>query len=168
MTSCRVAVLSVHTSPLELPGSGDAGGMNVYIREVAAEMARRGVQSDIFTRRTDPDEPERARLGRVLHRPSSLPGEIEARPQRVPLVVVPRQRIDRRAEPGNLFAHERVLARRGVVGEVAGTPRVTGIWAVPAHEMIYASAAGNHEVVGIDEQTLKITVDTNAKTATVN
>src|SRR5438067_1243942 len=44
-----------------------------------------------------------------------------------------------------------------VVGEVAGTPRVTGIWAVPAHEMIYASAAGNHEVVGIDEQTLKIT-----------
>jgi D-inositol-3-phosphate glycosyltransferase len=57
-TSCRVAVLSVHTSPLELPGSGDAGGMNVYIREVAAEMARREVRSDIFTRRTDPGEPE--------------------------------------------------------------------------------------------------------------
>ena len=55
--SCRVAVLSVHTSPLELPGSGDAGGMNVYIREVAEEMARRGVRSDIFTRRTHPDEP---------------------------------------------------------------------------------------------------------------
>ncbi len=55
--SCRVAVLSVHTSPLELPGSGDAGGMNVYIREVAEEMASRGVRSDIFTRRTDPDEP---------------------------------------------------------------------------------------------------------------
>jgi D-inositol-3-phosphate glycosyltransferase len=57
-TSCRVAVLSLHTSPLEAPGSGDAGGMNVYIREVAAEMARRGVASDIFTRRTDPDAPE--------------------------------------------------------------------------------------------------------------
>lgn len=56
-SSCRVAVLSVHTSPLEPPGSGDAGGMNVYIREVAAEMARRGVRSDIFSRRTDPDEP---------------------------------------------------------------------------------------------------------------
>jgi D-inositol-3-phosphate glycosyltransferase len=55
--SCRIAVLSVHTSPLELPGSGDAGGMNVYIREVAIEMARRGVRSDIFTRKTDPDEP---------------------------------------------------------------------------------------------------------------
>ncbi|MEX2393875.1 MAG: glycosyltransferase, partial [Actinomycetota bacterium] len=58
MASCRVAVLSLHTSPLELPGSGDAGGMNVYIREVAIEMARRGVRSDIFTRRDDPDEPE--------------------------------------------------------------------------------------------------------------
>ena len=44
-----------------------------------------------------------------------------------------------------------------VVAEVAGTPRVTGIWAVPAHHMVYASAAGNHEVVGIDDQTLKIT-----------
>ena len=60
--SCRIAVLSVHTSPLELPGSGDAGGMNVYIREVAIEMARRGVRSDIFTRRTDPDEPDVQRL----------------------------------------------------------------------------------------------------------
>jgi D-inositol-3-phosphate glycosyltransferase len=56
--SCRIAVLSVHTSPLELPGSGDAGGMNVYIREVAIEMAGRGVRSDVFTRRTDPDEPD--------------------------------------------------------------------------------------------------------------
>jgi len=56
--SCRIAILSVHTSPLELPGSGDAGGMNVYIREVAAELARRNVRSDVFTRRTSEDEPD--------------------------------------------------------------------------------------------------------------
>lgn len=43
-----------------------------------------------------------------------------------------------------------------VVGEVNGTPRVTGIWVVPAHHKVYASAAGNHEVVAIDDQTLKI------------
>lgn len=55
--TCRVAVLSVHTSPLELPGTGDAGGMNIYIREVAAEMARRKVLSDIYTRRISDDEP---------------------------------------------------------------------------------------------------------------
>ena len=44
-----------------------------------------------------------------------------------------------------------------VVAEVIGTPRVTGILAVPPHHTVYASAAGSHELVGIDEQTLKIT-----------
>ena len=46
----RVAVLSVHTSPLDQPGSGDSGGMNVYIREVAARLVERGVRVDLFTR----------------------------------------------------------------------------------------------------------------------
>jgi D-inositol-3-phosphate glycosyltransferase len=48
----RVAVLSVHTSPLEQPGTGDAGGMNVYIVQTALRMARRGVDVEIFTRAT--------------------------------------------------------------------------------------------------------------------
>jgi D-inositol-3-phosphate glycosyltransferase len=48
----RAAVLSVHTSPLEQPGTGDAGGMNVYIVEVARRLARAGVEVEIFTRAT--------------------------------------------------------------------------------------------------------------------
>lgn len=48
----RVAVLSVHTSPLEQPGTGDAGGMNVYIVQTATRMAARGVEVEIFTRAT--------------------------------------------------------------------------------------------------------------------
>jgi D-inositol-3-phosphate glycosyltransferase len=48
----RVAVLSVHTSPLEQPGTGDAGGMNVYVMQTALRMARRGVRVEIFTRAT--------------------------------------------------------------------------------------------------------------------
>jgi D-inositol-3-phosphate glycosyltransferase len=48
----RVCVLSVHTSPLEQPGTGDAGGMNVYIVETATRMAQRGVDVEIFTRAT--------------------------------------------------------------------------------------------------------------------
>jgi len=48
----RVAVLSVHTSPLEQPGTGDAGGMNVYIVQTATRMARRGVEVEVFTRAT--------------------------------------------------------------------------------------------------------------------
>lgn len=48
----RVAVLSVHTSPLAQPGTGDAGGMNVYVLQTALHMAQRGVQVEIFTRAT--------------------------------------------------------------------------------------------------------------------
>jgi D-inositol-3-phosphate glycosyltransferase len=54
----RVAVLSVHTSPLAQPGTGDAGGMNVYVLQTALGMARRGVEVEIFTRATSSaDEP---------------------------------------------------------------------------------------------------------------
>jgi D-inositol-3-phosphate glycosyltransferase len=48
----RIATVSVHTSPLEQPGTGDAGGMNVYIAEIARRLAERGVEVDIFTRAT--------------------------------------------------------------------------------------------------------------------
>ena len=48
----RVATISVHTSPLDQPGTGDAGGMNVYIVEVARRLAARGIEVDIFTRAT--------------------------------------------------------------------------------------------------------------------
>ena len=40
----RVAMLSVHTSPLEQPGTGDAGGLNVYVVEVSKRLAQRGIE----------------------------------------------------------------------------------------------------------------------------
>src|SRR4051794_24248397 len=58
----RIAVLSVHTSPLEQPGTGDAGGMNVYVSQTAPEMARRGVEVEVFTRATASDQPPVAEL----------------------------------------------------------------------------------------------------------
>ena len=56
--SGRIAVLMVHTSPLEQPGIGDAGGMNIYVVESAQRMAAMGVSVDIFTRRTHASETE--------------------------------------------------------------------------------------------------------------
>jgi D-inositol-3-phosphate glycosyltransferase len=53
----RIAVLSVHTSPLAALGGEKTGGMNVYIREFSRELARRGIPVDIFTRATAPDQP---------------------------------------------------------------------------------------------------------------
>src|SRR5436309_11636139 len=53
----RVAVLSVHTSPLDQPGAGDAGGLNVYVWEVAKRLAAAGIELEIFTRATSSDLP---------------------------------------------------------------------------------------------------------------
>ena len=53
----RLAVLSLHTSPLAQPGTGDSGGMNVYVRELSAALARSGVACDVFTRAWAPDLP---------------------------------------------------------------------------------------------------------------
>ena len=55
-------MLSVHTSPLEQPGTGDAGGMNVYIEQTARRMAQRGVEVEIFTRATSSEQEPVAEL----------------------------------------------------------------------------------------------------------
>ncbi|MGZ5374150.1 MAG: D-inositol-3-phosphate glycosyltransferase [Aeromicrobium sp.] len=53
----RVAMLSAHTSPLEQPGNGDAGGMNVYVLELAKQLAARDIEVEIFTRATSSHQP---------------------------------------------------------------------------------------------------------------
>ena len=58
----RLAVLSMHTSPLAQPGSGDGGGMNVYVRQLAAALARTGVLVDVYTRAHDPSLPAVVRI----------------------------------------------------------------------------------------------------------
>jgi D-inositol-3-phosphate glycosyltransferase len=60
----RVAMISLHTSPLDQPGTGDAGGMNVYVLELAKRLAERDVEVEIFTRATS----------------SALPPVVEAAP----------------------------------------------------------------------------------------
>ncbi len=53
----RLAAISLHTSPLAQPGTGDAGGMNVYVAQTAVRLAARGVEVEIFTRATSSDQP---------------------------------------------------------------------------------------------------------------
>lgn len=52
----RVAILSVHTCPLDQPGTGDSGGMNVLVRSVARRLAGMGTGVDVFTRRAGPEQ----------------------------------------------------------------------------------------------------------------
>ncbi len=60
----RVAMISLHTSPLDQPGTGDAGGMNVYVVELSKRLAARNVAVEIYTRATS----------------STLPPTVEAYP----------------------------------------------------------------------------------------
>jgi D-inositol-3-phosphate glycosyltransferase len=69
----RVALISVHTSPLIQPGSGDSGGMNVYVREVASALAQAGVECTTYTRADRPGLPAEMVVEpghRVVHVPA--------------------------------------------------------------------------------------------------
>lgn len=68
-TPRRVAMISVHTSPLDQPGTGDAGGMNVYIAEVSRRLAASGTAVEVFTRATRADLPPQLELapGVLVH-----------------------------------------------------------------------------------------------------
>jgi D-inositol-3-phosphate glycosyltransferase len=77
----RVAMLSLHTSPLEQPGVGDAGGMNVYVGELAKRLTELGVDVEVFTRATSGDRPpvERADAGFLVR--NVVAGPLEPLPK---------------------------------------------------------------------------------------
>ncbi len=80
----RVAVISLHTSPLVQPGSGDSGGMNVYVREVVSSLAQAGLECTTYTRA------DRAGLPReVWVEPNHRVVYIEAGPHHLPKEALP-------------------------------------------------------------------------------
>jgi D-inositol-3-phosphate glycosyltransferase len=75
----RVAVLSLHTSPLVQPGVGDSGGMNVYVRELVSSLAQAGVACDVYTRRWSPELAPSVTVEpgfRVVHLEAGPPGPV--------------------------------------------------------------------------------------------
>src|SRR5437870_2386588 len=58
----RVAMLVVHSNPVAEPGVGDAGGMTVYVRQMARALAARGLEVDVYTRRDAADTPRESKL----------------------------------------------------------------------------------------------------------
>lgn len=54
----KIAFISEHASPLAMPGSIDAGGQNVYVRELAFELSKLGFEIDIYTRNDNESLPE--------------------------------------------------------------------------------------------------------------
>ncbi len=80
----RVAVISLHTSPLLQPGSGDSGGMNVYVREMVSSLAQAGVECTTYTRADRAGLPHQ-----VLVEPNHRVVYIEAGPHHLPKEALP-------------------------------------------------------------------------------
>ena len=80
----RVAVISLHTSPLLQPGSGDSGGMNVYVRELVSSLSQSGVECTTFTRADREGLPSE-----VLVEPGHRVVYIEAGPHHLPKEALP-------------------------------------------------------------------------------
>ncbi|MFF0223792.1 glycosyltransferase [Streptomyces sp. NPDC004629] len=75
----RVAMVSEHASPLAQLGGPDAGGQNVYVAQLAAQLTRRGHEVVVYTRRDGPGFPERVTTSdgvRVVHVPAGPPAPI--------------------------------------------------------------------------------------------
>ena len=80
----RVAVISLHTSPLLQPGSGDSGGMNVYVRELVSALAQAGIECTTYTRADREGLP-----AEVLVEPNHRVVHIEAGPHHLPKEALP-------------------------------------------------------------------------------
>lgn len=77
-------MISLHTSPLHQPGSGDSGGMNVYVRELASALAQAGVECTTFTRADREGLP-----AEVVVEPGHRVVHIEAGPHHLPKEALP-------------------------------------------------------------------------------
>jgi D-inositol-3-phosphate glycosyltransferase len=117
----RLAVLSLHTSPLVQPGTGDSGGMNVYVRELVSALARAGVPCDVYTRAWNDD------LAPVVN--------VEPGVRVVHVDAGPRAEVSKEELPGVVPAFT-----RGVVGHIRETGDVDVI-----HANYWLSGVAGHE-----------------------
>lgn len=73
----RLALVSMHTSPTDRPGSGDAGGMNVVERHQAEALAALGHDVELITRRSDPTLPDVVELSSGVRLRQLVAGPVE-------------------------------------------------------------------------------------------
>ncbi len=127
----RIATLSVHTSPLDQPGTGDAGGLNVYVVEVARRLAERGTEVEIFTRAVCRETPPLAELAPGVLVRSVVAGPFEELdktelPAQVCQFTLEVLRAEAAAEPGR---YDLVHAHYWLSGKVGAVAKER--WGVP-------------------------------------
>jgi glycosyltransferase involved in cell wall biosynthesis len=79
-----IALISDHADPAAAIGAEEAGGQNVYVRQVGEKLAALGWQVDMFTRKTNADDP-----AIVQHSPYCRTIRLKAGPEQF----IPRDRL---------------------------------------------------------------------------
>ena len=148
----RVAFLSLHTSPMEQPGSGDAGGMNVYVRALAAALAETGVEVEIFTRSTSARQPavEHPSPGVCVHNVLAGPARKvpkEELPELLHSMVAEIDRIRRRQPHGR---YDMIHSHYWVSG-VAGL-ELSQLWGLPLVHTMHTMAKVKNLLLESGEQ----------------
>jgi D-inositol-3-phosphate glycosyltransferase len=149
----RIAVISLHTSPLDQPGTGDSGGMNVEIRELSERLAGRDVAIDVFTRcagRGVPEVDVLEPLLRIVQVPAGpcAPVDRESLPDLVPSFVD--SVLDRAEAQGSydlVHAHYWLSVPAGAMAKARWGVPLVGSFHTLGEVKNLASAAGRPEPV---------------------
>ena len=142
----RIAMISLHTSPLATPGVGDAGGLNVYVAELSHRLGERGLKVDVFTRAVD-DGPAITEVNehtRVINVPAGPTGRVakEALPG---LVAEFAERLDERTEHYDLVHSHYWLS--GMAGLALKQRR-----GIPLVHTMHTMARVKNAALGADQQ----------------
>lgn len=134
-TRLRIACVSLHTSPTDLPGTGDAGGMNVVELNQALALGRHGHKVDLITRRADAAQPDTVEIGPGVSLRLLSAGPTEPMAKSAQEAVID----DFRAELSELAPYDVVISQHWMSG-VAALP-VAKAWGVPHLQSYHSIAA---------------------------
>ena len=160
-TRSGVAMISMHTSPLAIPGVGDAGGLNVYVYEVARRLGERGLKVDVFTRQESTDEPGIVELNehaRVIHVTAGPPEPLAKEDLPAPGLGVRRRAGLRQSTPTRSCTP--TTGCPGMVGrELSPAPRI------PLVHTMHTMARVKNQRCGADQQSANPTFASRARRA---
>ncbi|MFN3373173.1 MAG: glycosyltransferase, partial [Chloroflexus sp.] len=155
----RIAMLSVHSSPLARLGGKEAGGMNVYVRELARELGQRGVLVDIFTRSQERETPTVIPLGRGVRLINLHAGPAAPYDKNLLLTYLPEfvSRVRCFAD-GEDVSYDLIHSHYWLSGEAA--LRLRRVWRAPVVHMFHTLGAMKNSVARSEEE-----VETNRRLA---
>ncbi|MBA2638780.1 MAG: D-inositol-3-phosphate glycosyltransferase [Nocardioidaceae bacterium] len=145
-------MLSVHTSPLDPPGAGDAGGMNVYVLELSRGLAARGIAVEVFTRATASELPALVELepGVLVHHVPAGPYD-ELTKEDLPAQLCAFSRAVLSTEAGHPPGHYDVVhAHYWLSGQVGALARDR--WGVPLVQSMHTMAKVKNAALAAGDQ----------------